>query len=137
MPAATSDRNTRSRHGNLRSFPLAAATLIYAGVMAAVNAAGQLVNGATSPALKCVGVTDKLLDNSTGVAAAVRGDVRTGVWGPFANSAAADLIAPADVGADCFMVDNQTVAKTSAGATRSVAGKIFDVSADGVWVSFS
>ena len=52
----------------------------------------------------------------------------------FANSVAADLIALADIGADCFIVDDQTVAKTNGGATRSIAGKIRDVDADGVWV---
>jgi hypothetical protein len=29
------------------------------------------------------------------------------------------------------------VAKTNGGSTRSVAGKIFDVDAQGVWVKFS
>ena len=38
----------------------------------------------------------------------------------FANSAAADAITLADVGADCYMVDDQTVAKTHGGNTRSV-----------------
>ncbi len=52
----------------------------------------------------------------------------------FANSAAADLIALADIGADCYVVDDQTVAKTSASNTRSIAGKVRDVDAAGVWV---
>ena len=54
----------------------------------------------------------------------------------FANSAAADAITLADIGADCYIVDDQTVAKTSATNTRSVAGKVFDVDAEGVWVDF-
>ena len=55
----------------------------------------------------------------------------------FANSASADLISLADIGADCYIVDDQTVAKTSGTNTRSVAGKVFDVDADGVWVDFA
>ena len=47
---------------------------------------------------------------------------------------AGDLIAQADVGADCYIVDDQTVAKTNGTNTRSVAGKIIAVDADGVWV---
>lgn len=47
-----------------------------------------------------------------------------------------DAIALADIGSDCYIVDDQTVAKTSGSATRSVAGKIFDVDAAGVWVNF-
>ena len=53
-----------------------------------------------------------------------------------ANSSSADAITLADIGSDCFIVDDQTVAKTSATNTRSVAGKVFDVDADGVWVDF-
>jgi hypothetical protein len=37
-------------------------------------------------------------------------------------------------GNDCYLVDDQTVAKTSATNTRSVAGKIVDVDSQGVWV---
>ena len=52
----------------------------------------------------------------------------------FANSASADAIALADVGADCYIVDDQTVALTNGSSTRSVAGKIHDVDSSGVWV---
>ena len=52
----------------------------------------------------------------------------------YGNSSAGDLIAQADVGADCYIVDDQTVAKTNGSSTRSVAGKIIAVDADGVWV---
>ena len=41
-----------------------------------------------------------------------------------------------DIGKDCFIVDDQTVAKTNGANTRSRAGKVFDVDADGVWVDF-
>ena len=45
-----------------------------------------------------------------------------------------DLIAKADIGAICYVVDNQTVAKTDNSTARKAAGKIIDVDADGVWV---
>ena len=54
----------------------------------------------------------------------------------FANSAAADLITLADLGSTVFVVDDQTVAKTSATSTRSAAGKVVDVDTTGVWISF-
>jgi hypothetical protein len=47
----------------------------------------------------------------------------------FQNSTAGDLIAQADVGTDCYIVDDQTVAKTSGTNTRSVAGKVQEVDA--------
>lgn len=137
MTATTLDRNTKARPGLIRSFPLAAATTIPGGVMVALNASGLLVNAATSTTLKCVGVTERRYDNSAGAASAINGEAHRGVYGPFANSASGDQIALADVGSDCYLVDNQTVAKTSGSSTRSIAGKVHDVTTEGVWVNFT
>lgn len=133
MTATAIDRNTRQRTGGRRAFPVATATLIPAGVLACLSATGLLVNGATSATLKCVGVP-QLPINNPGADGAINGEVDVGVFGPFANSASTDQIALADVGSDCYIVDNQTLAKTSNSAARSVAGKVWDVSAEGVWV---
>jgi hypothetical protein len=135
MTAAVVDRDTRARDGSIRNFSVAAGALIYAGVIAVLNA-GNLAKGTTAVGLVCVGVTRDRIDNTGGGAGAIRGNAHLGVFGPFANSAAGDLIAITDVSADCYIVDDQTVAKTSGGATRSIAGKVFDVSAEGVWVKF-
>jgi hypothetical protein len=135
--AASADRNTRQVAGLSRSFPLAASTLIYAGTIACVNSSGLLTKGAVSTTLKCVGVARERMDNSAGAASAISGEVEVGVFGPFANSAAGDAIALDDVGLDCYIVDDETVALTSGGSTRSVAGKIWNVTADGVWVKFN
>ncbi len=137
MPATTLDRNTNSRSGKTRSLPVAAATVIPAGVMACVNASNLLVNGSTSPTLACVGVPQRRIDNSAGAAGAISGEVDRGVFGPFGNSAAGDQITLADIGNDCFIVDNQTVAKTSGSNTRSVAGKVHDVTSGGVYINFT
>lgn len=136
MTAAVTDRDTRTREGTIRNFPVAAAAVLYAGTIAVLSA-GNLTKGVTGVGLVCVGATRERIDNSTGIAGAIRGNAFRGVHGPFANSAAGDLIALTDVGTDCYIVDDSTVAKTSGGATRSIAGKVFDVSADGVWVHFT
>lgn len=60
--------------------------------------------------------------------------VRSGIF-KFENSSAGDLIANDDVGATCYMVDDQTVALTDGTSTRSAAGKIVRVDSDGVWVA--
>ena len=44
------------------------------------------------------------------------------------------MITQAEIGDACYIVDDETVAKTSGGNTRSVAGEIVDVDDDGVWV---
>lgn len=136
MAAATTDRNTRQRQGDRRAFPLAAAASIFAGTIVALNASGKLVRGSAATGLKCVGVAVGRYDNSTGAADAVSGEAQRGIYGPFANSASADQIALADVGADCFIVDDQTVAKTNGSNTRSLAGRVHDVTPEGVWVNF-
>lgn len=53
------------------------------------------------------------------------------------NSANADAIAADDVGKLCYAVDDDTVALTSAGGIRPVAGVIREVDSNGVWVEIS
>ncbi|MEQ1686801.1 MAG: hypothetical protein ABL916_24370 [Burkholderiaceae bacterium] len=136
MTAATQDRNTVEVAGLVRAFPMEAASNIYAGTLACVNAAGNMVRGSTSAALRCVGVARQRYDNATGTAGAVMAEAKAGVFGLFANSAAADQITNADCGADCYIVDDQTVAKTNGGGTRSVAGKVWTLDGNGVWIKF-
>ena len=136
MTALTQDRNTLRRDGQQIEPPLAAGVRIYGGSIVAINAAGFAVPGATSPTLKSAGVAEQRADNTGGTAGAIRVRLRKGPH-RFTNSAAADAITLADLGTDCYIVDDQTVAKTHATNTRSVAGKVFDVDADGVWVTFS
>lgn len=133
MAALTQDRNTPLRASEQFDFPVAASTRLYAGSLACINASGFLTKGAVATNLKAVGVVEAGADNSAGADGAVRAKVRRGTF-RFANSASTDLIALADVGADCYIVDDQTVAKTNGSSTRSVAGKIRDVDATGVWV---
>lgn len=139
MTAAIADRNTRSREGVVFEHPVKGATKIYAGTMVAIDPANNLaIPGKTGVGLKSVGVAQAFTDNSAGT----DGDVRVRVFRGqgsiyrFANSGGADLIALGDIQADCYMVDDSTVAKTNGTNTRSVAGKIRDVDANGVWVEF-
>lgn len=53
----------------------------------------------------------------------------------FKNSAAGDAITAADIGKAAYIVDDETVAKTSPNSTRAKAGAIEDVTAEGVFVS--
>lgn len=135
MTALTQDRNTRRRDGGLIEPPVAGGARIFTGALVAINAAGLAVPGATSTTLVGAGAALAPADNTLGAAGAlrVRVDRRPA---RFANSAAADAITLADLGKDCFIVDDQTVAKTNGAGTRSRAGKVYDVDADGVWVDF-
>lgn len=133
MAALTADRNTPLRDALEFSFPVAAATKLFAGSLVCINSSGFLTKGAVSTTLKAVGVCQNVADNTAGANGAIQGKVRRGCH-RFANSTAGDLITLADVGASCYIVDDQTVAKTNGTSTRSVAGVIRDVDSDGVWV---
>jgi len=133
--ALTADRNTPRRDGTELSLGLAATTKIYGGSIVCRNAAGAAVPGSTATTLKSLGVAMQQVDNSAGLAGAKKVQIRRGTF-RFANSSAGDLIVAADIGNDCYIVDDQTVAKTNGTNTRSVAGKVHDVDADGVWVTF-
>jgi hypothetical protein len=129
------DRNTLRRNGDQMEPPVGAGAKIFGGSLVAINAAGFAVPGATATTLKGAGVAEHRADNTGGANGAIR--VRLSKQpARFANSAAADAITLAEIGTDCYIVDDQTVAKTNGTNTRSRAGKVFDVDADGVWVDF-
>ena len=132
MTALTQDRNTPRRAGEDFSHPVAAATTIFAGSLVALNAAGNAIPAATATGLIVIGRAEERVVNA-GAAGVERVPVRRGVF-RWANSTSTDEITRAEIGDDCWAVDDQTVAKTSATNTRSVAGKIVDVDAQGVWV---
>jgi hypothetical protein len=132
MVALTSERNTRLRIGDLRVEQMAATIKIWGGSLVMRNAAGYLTKGATATGCVGVGRAEKTVDN-TGAAGALSVEYRMGSF-LFANSAAGDLITIADIGKTCFIVDDQTVAKTDGTATRSRAGIVEAVEATGVWV---
>lgn len=113
-----------------REIAVADATTIYAGSLVCVNASGLAVPGSTSTTLIAMGRCEEKADNSAGAASAINVRVKPGVF-KFANSSAADLIAADDIGKTAYVVDDQTVALTSGGSTRSVAGKIVGVDTDG------
>jgi hypothetical protein len=130
--ALIKDRNTKSRLPGNWHYPVAAATKIYGGALVALSAAGYAAGGATATTLVAVGRAEEAVDNSGGAAGDKRVPVSRGVF-LFAN-AVADPVVQADVGRDCFIVDDETVAHSSGANTRSVAGKVRAVEAGGVWV---
>ena len=133
MAALTADRNTPTRKSDLIERPAAAGLTYYAGALAALDANGRIVPAATATTLRGLGRIERYVDNEDGANDAVTVPVRRGTF-RWSNSAAGDAITAADIGVDCYIVDDQTVAKTSGGNTRSIAGRIMDVDANGVWV---
>jgi hypothetical protein len=135
MVALTSERNTTARVGETRVDPVAAAVKIWSGSIVMRNAAGFLTKGVVAVGGVGVGRAENTADNLAGAAGAISLEYRLGCF-KFANSTAGDLIVQADVGKPCFILDDQTVAKTDGGATRSRAGIVDGIEGTGVWVRF-
>lgn len=138
MTALAQERDTVRRIGATGVGPVAAAAKIYAGaIVCAQTGAAYLTKGATATTLRGIGMATETADNSAGADGAINVNYRRDGWFRYANSASGDLITLADVGADCYIVDDQTVAKTNGTNTRSVAGKVRDVDSAGVWIEFN
>ncbi len=110
--------------------PVKASTKIWQGAACVIDA-GYLAPARTATGLISAGVAHKTYDNSAGSAGAVVASVERGVFA-FNNSAGGDLIAQANVGADCYWVDDQTVALVGTG--RSRAGRIIQLEGGLVYV---
>lgn len=131
--ALSTARETRERAGDLYVVGVAASTTIHQGALVCLNASGYAVPGATATTLTALGRAE-----GNAVGGSVAGDVRVNVKrGCFLfKNKSDDLVTIADIGKDCYVVDDETVAKTSGTNTRSKAGIVHDVDSIGVWVRF-
>lgn len=106
------------------------------GIVCISTATGKMVKGATATTQVAIGRCEE--NFLTGTSNTRKIKARSGVFGPYANSAAGDAIAADDIGKACFIVDDATVALTDGTGTRSRAGIIYDVdAAGGVFVQFT
>lgn len=130
MTALTAARLVQEKEGVHSTAPVKAATTIFQGALT-VMAAGLAVPGSTATGLAPIGVAVETVENG-GADGARNVTTKRGTF-KFHNLLA-DAIAAADIGQPCFIVDDQTVAKTDGTGTRSQAGTVIDVDSDGVWV---
>ncbi|PZO81610.1 MAG: hypothetical protein DI629_03475 [Mesorhizobium amorphae] len=133
MVALAKARNTPSRLNAVSEVPVKAGARIFQGALVAIGADGFAVPMSTATTLKGIGRAEAAADNTAGANGAISVRVDRGVF-RWANSASADLITRADITNPCYGVDDQTVAKTTGSNTRSIAGTIYDVDDQGVWV---
>lgn len=140
MTALAAARNTVQMGSGVMveclSVPVAASTKIYQGALVGLDSAGRAVAGTSNATARSIlGRARALADNSSGAAAAISVEVERGCF-KFANSATTDALTSVDVGQPCYVVDDQTVARTPGTGTapRMVAGMVMGVDTDGVWV---
>ncbi|MGK5012167.1 hypothetical protein [Janthinobacterium sp. MDB2-8] len=129
----TSDRNTQYKHANAIPVAVAAGVKIFAGAIVCANATGFATPGATATTLTYLGRAEELVDN-TGAADGARTIlVRRSEAFKWANSTL-DPVTQAEFGKTVYIVDDETVAKTSGTGTRSPAGRVVGIDTDGVWI---
>ncbi|HEY2070706.1 MAG TPA: hypothetical protein VGG48_14205 [Rhizomicrobium sp.] len=130
--ALSTGRAVSSRRDDRGSLGVAQGKHIYEGALVCASG-GYALPGAHAIGLIALGVAEYEADNTAGNDGDLNIDFRFGTF-LFGNSAGADAITIADIGKHCYVVDDETVARTDAGNTRSPAGRIVDVAATGVWV---
>lgn len=129
--ALSQGRMTKRRDAVRFEDPVAASTTIHTGALVCTDASGNAVPGSVSTTLVTRGVALEGVSNP-GAAGAEKVKTERGCFN-FKNHGA-DLVVRADIGKACYIVDDETVAKTNGTNTRSVAGIVRDIDVNGVWV---
>jgi len=135
MTALTEVRQTSRREGVMRADPAAAGVTCYEGGVVCLDAAGDAVPATTAGGLTARGISLNTVDNSAGAAGDELVEVETGEF--LLDNDAGDPIDRSHIDGYAYLVDDQTVAATDDGGARSIAGRITDVDAGGVWVEFA
>lgn len=129
----TADRHTPYQDGELIPVPVAASVKCFAGGMAVANASGFAAPGTAATSLTYLGRFDEHVDNSAGANGDKTVLVRRGKAFKWKNSGS-DPVTQASFGKVCYIVDDETVAASDGTSSRSPAGVVLGVDADGVWV---
>lgn len=131
--ALSQDRNTPFKDGELVAVPVAASAVIYAGALVVANASGFAAPGSVATTLTYLGRAEEAVNNTGGSNGDKTVLVRRKKAFKWKNHGA-DALVQADLGKTVYIVDDETVAKTNGGTTRSAGGKLVQFEADGVWV---
>lgn len=135
MVALTKNKSPTEVDGTFRELPVEANAKIFAGAMVMIGPVGSEARhaalGATAP--RVVGVAWREVDNTGGADGDVTVTVKRGVF-LMANDST-NTLSRANIGQPCYVEDNQTVG--SLATSRPIAGTVFDVTPQGVWVRFN
>lgn len=122
MADSVIDRDPREQFGDFRVLGATAATNFPLGVMIAqVSGLADSDSSNMDEDTPIVGVCMEAVDNSSGLASAVKVKYKRGVFG--FNNSGTDAVDAADVGNPCYVEDNQTVKATKA-TTEALAGYV-------------
>jgi hypothetical protein len=132
MAAATKSRNTTFRNvRGVRSVPLKAAAKVFKGCLVATDATGFGIAPGVATGLITAGLAIADVDNTAGGNGALSVDVL--LCEAYLNSDG--TVDQTNFDASVFINDDNTVAKTNGGSTKSAAGNCTGFDAGGAWVS--
>lgn len=130
MTAQSGARVPVENEGRDTEAPMKGSTTIWQGALVVMES-GLAVPGKVATGLIVLGCAQKTVVNagadSAAKVVATRGTFKFFNYG-------SDAVLVGDVGKDCYIYDDQTVAKTNGSSARSVAGKVIRVDSDGVFV---
>lgn len=122
MAALTQDRNTLNKElGRSILVPVAAATQVFAGGLAARSATGFAVPAADTAGLVVIGVFEEQVDNSAGADGDLSVIVRKGVFG---FTTLGTVIDQADMGNEVFVSDDNNLEKVAGVVNNIRAGTL-------------
>ena len=135
MTAQAGNRDARVRVGGAKPqqlpvpLKLAANVVLYVHAILSVDNAGNVRPGRTSTTDKVVGYNERYISNAGGLAGAKETEgVSRGIIE--CENLEADALTAADIARDCYLVDDQTVARTNGGNTRIRAGTFWGFDED-------
>jgi len=140
--ALNQGRKIQERSGQKHGHPLTANAQVYQGGIVVLKSgyaiAGRSGVGADNAAkaadaatLQVVGIAEDTVKGGATDGAA-RVTTKAGVF--LFDNLTGDLVTRSDIGKACYLVDDETVARTSPNNTRAKAGIVDDLEDAGVWV---
>lgn len=128
--ALSAKRQVNEKEGVLQEHPVVASDIIYQGALCKINAAGYLAPCAAEAGSIFAGVAELGIDNSAGIAGAVKAVVKS--EGVFRLPCSGLTIA--NVGDVVYATDDEIVTVTEVANTQIVGRIVQFISATEVWV---
>lgn len=126
----TKERNTPMREGDFLVLPVAPGEIIYAGALVAVDINGYARPAINTAEVRAVGRAEETVDNRMETGGTIT--VRRGVF-KWQNDYALPVM-PGMVYEECFIRDDETVRAHDDSGPNPLAGRVIEVTDDGVWV---
>lgn len=140
MNASAADRNTQQSGLQVRTLPISATAILFAGCLCCLDSDGYVIDGTDATAQKFAGIAQEAFDNTDGTDGADEdgndADVVLYTEGAFRFASAS--LTEADIGKAVYLLDNQTVVKSGHADLdfHIYVGRIISIeSATVVWVA--